>query len=276
MKINLFNDNTQRVLKFNNDHLKQFYEKCQKDKLIGIDTEFYRVDSYFPKLCLIQLSNSTESILLDPITEKINFVLLKKLLFNTKIKKIFHAARQDIEIFYNIYGKIPRPIIDTQICLLALGYSHSISYAKACKDLLNIELDKNNQFVDWRKRPLDKKKLLYAVNDVKFLIPLFKIINKKLKNQDYRKLDNHYKKIIDIKIYSEKAERAWEKLKFSPSNNLELNSLKRYCKIREKMAMKKNVPVKQIISDSEIKIISRLNEFNPKKQQILKKLNIKN
>ncbi len=276
MKINLFNDNTQRVLKFNNDHLKQFYEKCQKDKLIGIDTEFYRVDSYFPKLCLIQLSNSTESILLDPITEKINFVLLKKLLFNTKIKKIFHAARQDIEIFYNIYGKIPRPIIDTQICLLALGYSHSISYAKACKDFLNIELDKNNQFVDWRKRPLDKKKLLYAVNDVKFLIPLFKIINKKLKNQDYQKLDYHYKKIIDIKIYSEKPERAWEKLKFSPSNNLELNSLKRYCKIREKMAMKKNVPVKQIISDSEIKIISRLNEFNPKKQQILKKLNIKN
>ena len=276
MKINLFNDNTQRVLKFNNDHLKQFYEKCQKDKLIGIDTEFYRVDSYFPKLCLIQLSNSTESILLDPIKEKINFVLLKKLLFNTKIKKIFHAARQDIEIFYNIYGKIPRPIIDTQICLLALGYSHSISYAKACKDLLNIELDKNNQFVDWRKRPLDKKKLLYAVNDVKFLVPLFKIINKKLKNNDYQKLDNHYKKITDIKIYSEKAERAWEKLKFSPSNNLELNSLKRYCKIREKMAMKKNVPVKQIISDSEIKIISRLNEFNPKKQQILKKLNIKN
>ena len=276
MKINLFNDNTQRVLKFNNDHLKQFYEKCQKDKLIGIDTEFYRVDSYFPKLCLIQLSNSTESILLDPIKEKINFVLLKKLLFNTKIKKIFHAARQDIEIFYNIYGKIPRPIIDTQICLLALGYSHSISYAKACKDLLNIELDKNNQFVDWRKRPLDKKKLLYAVNDVKFLIPLFKIINKKLKNKDYQKLDKHYKKITDIRIYSEKAERAWEKLKFSPSNNLELNSLKRYCKIREKMAMKKNVPVKQIISDSEIKIISRSNEFNPKKKQILKKLNIKN
>ena len=79
------------MLQINNHHLKQFYEKCQKDKLIGIDTEFYRVDSYFPKLCLIQLSNTSESILLDPINKNINYNFLKKLLFNTKIKKIFHG-----------------------------------------------------------------------------------------------------------------------------------------------------------------------------------------
>jgi len=93
------------VLQINKDQLKQFYKKCQKDKLIGIDTEFYRVDTYYPKLCLIQLANKSNSIFLDPITQDLDYKLLKKLLFNTKIKKIFHAARQDIEIFFNIYKK---------------------------------------------------------------------------------------------------------------------------------------------------------------------------
>ena len=94
------------MLQINKNQLKQFYKKCQKDKLIGIDTEFYRVDTYYPKLCLIQLANKNDSIFLDPITQDLDYKLLKKLLFNTKIKKIFHAARQDIEIFFNIYKYI--------------------------------------------------------------------------------------------------------------------------------------------------------------------------
>ena len=263
------------MLQINNDQLKQFYEKCQKDKLIGIDTEFYRVDSYFPKLCLIQLSNTSESILLDPINKNINYNFLKKLLFNTKIKKIFHAARQDIEIFFNIFQKIPRPIIDIQICLIALGYNHSTSYAQACSDLLNIKIDKNHQFIDWRKRPLNKNKILYAVNDVKYLIPLFKKINQKINYEKYKKLKKYYRKIIDIKVYTEKATRAWEKIKFKPLNELELNHVKKYCYIREKLAMKKNIPAKRVVSDSEIKLISRTKVNKKKKEQILKKLQTK-
>ncbi len=275
MKIILFNDNNQRVLQINNDHLKQFYEKCQKDKLIGVDTEFYRVDSYFPKLCLIQLSNTTESIFLDPIEKKIDYKFIEKLMFNTKIKKIFHAARQDIEIFFNIFKRIPRPIIDIQICLIALGYNHSTSYAQACTDFLNVKINKNNQFIDWRKRPLNKNKILYAVNDVKYLIPLFKEINQKLNNEKNKKLKKHYKKITDIKIYTERANKAWKKIKFQPFNELELNNFKRYCYIREKLAMKKNIPVKRVVSDSEIKIISRSKVNKKKQEQILKKLKIK-
>ncbi len=262
------------MLQINNDQLKQFYEKCQKDKLIGIDTEFYRVDSYYPKLCLIQLSNSSTSIYLDPITQNIDYSFLKKLLFNTKIKKIFHAARQDIEIFFNIYKKIPRPIIDTQIYLIALGYNHSISYANACKDLLNIQLDKNNQFIDWRKRPLNKNKISYAINDVRYLIPLFKKIQKGADSQSLRKIKNYHKKITDIKIYSERSKRAWEKLRFKPCNDLELKSLKKYCALREKLAMNKNIPVKRVVSDKEIKLISRLNINKKVQEKIFKKLNI--
>ena len=275
MKIKLFNDKTQRVLQKNNVQLKQFYLKCQKDKLIGIDTEFYRVDSYYPKLCLIQMSNTNESIVLDPIDGLFDKKILKKILFNTKIKKIFYAARQDIEIFFNIFKKVPRPIIDIQICLIALGYTPSTSYATACKDFLNISIDKRNQFNDWRIRPLKKDKILYAINDVKHLIPLFKIIYKKINDNDSNMLKSYYKKITREEIYIEREKKAWEKIKFSTKNKHELEKLKRFSRIREELAMKKDIPVKRIASDNEIRVISKTTCSKEQKKIVFKKLNIK-
>ena len=275
MKIKVFNDKTQLVLQKNNDQLKQFYSKCQKDKLIGIDTEFYRVDSYYPKLCLIQMSNTNESILLDPIDGFFDRHILKKILFNTKIKKIFYAARQDIEIFYNIFKKVPRPIIDIQICLIALGYTPSTSYATACRDFLNITIDKKNQFIDWRIRPLKKDEITYAINDVKYLIPLFRLICKKLNNNDSNMLNSYYKKIIREEIYIGREKKAWEKIRFKPKNKVELEKLKRFSKIREKLAMKKDIPVKRIASDNEIRVISKLTCSKEQKRIIFGKLNIK-
>ena len=263
------------MLQINKNQLKQFYEKCQKDKLIGIDTEFYRVDTYYPKLCLIQLANNSDSIFLDPITQDLDYKLLKKLLFNTKIKKIFHAARQDIEIFFNIYKKIPVPVYDIQIYLEQLGYNHSVSYARACKDLLNIEINKNNQFIDWRERPLDSKKIQYALNDVKHLIPIFNIIKKKLKIKNLKQIRFQHQKIININIYAEKINNAWEKFKFTTCNRYELNKLKKYSRLREKIAMQKDVPVRRVASDKEIRLICKQNTDKEIKKNIMLKLNIK-
>lgn len=263
------------MLKINNDQLKQFYEKCQKDKLIGVDTEFYRVDTYYPELCLIQLSNNQQSIILDPKEASFNLDLIKKLLFNTRIKKIFYAARQDVEIFYHIFNKIPCPIIDIQICLLALDYSNSTSYAKACNSILNVKIDKQNQFIDWRKRPLSKNQKTYAINDVKYLIPLFKKIEKKLSTKKLLLFKKYYSRITDYKIYSERAERAWKKIRFKPNNNQELKNLKKYSEIREIVAMEKNIPVKRVITDSELKAFCRDSVNEKLKAKILNKLSLK-
>ena len=263
------------MLQINKNQLKQFYEKCQKDKLIGIDTEFYRVDTYYPKLCLIQLANKSSSIFLDPITQDLNYKLLKKLLFNTRIKKIFHAARQDIEIFFNIYKKIPVPVYDIQIYLEQLGYNHSVSYAKACKDLLNIKINKKNQFIDWRVRPLDSNKIKYALNDVKHLIPIFDIIKQKIKSKNLKQIRFRHQKIINLNIYAEKINNAWEKVKFKPCNRYELNNLKKYSKIREKIAIQKDVPVRRVVSDEEIKLICKQNIDKEIKKKIMLKLDIK-
>ena len=261
------------MLQINKNQLKQFYKKCQKDKLIGIDTEFYRVDTYYPKLCLIQLANKNDSIVLDPITQDLDYTLLKKLLFNTKIKKIFHAARQDIEIFFNIYKKIPMPIYDIQIYLEQLGYNNSVSYAKACKDLLNIQINKSNQFIDWRVRPLNPNKIQYALNDVKHLIPIFNIIKKKVKNLTQIRSQHH--KIINVKIYAEKINNAWKKIKFKPSDRRELDKLKTYSRLREKIAIRKNIPVRRVLSDKEIKLICKHNIDKEIKKKIMLKLNMK-
>ena len=131
----------------NNVQLKQFFLKSQKDKIIGIDTEFFRVSTYYPKLCLIQLSNKTNAIIIDPLSGTIDLKLIRKIIFKKDIIKVLHAAYQDIEILFNLFGKIPNNLIDTQLCLPEIGYPISTGYAEACKDLLNIEIDKKTNLL---------------------------------------------------------------------------------------------------------------------------------
>ena len=256
------------MLIYNNDQLKQFFLKSQKDKIIGIDTEFFRVSTYYPKLCLIQLANKTSSVIIDPLSYNINLSLIRKILFSEEIIKIFHAAYQDIEILFNLFGKIPKNIIDTQICLSEIGYSHSMGYAEACKNLLNVNINKKNQFIDWRKRPLEKEKIQYAIADVKYLPKLFLKINEKINiRQNINILENH-KKLFNEEIFRKKSEKAWEKLKINRNNKYEIQKLKKICFLREELAKEKNMPVKKIITDQKIKILCR-KEFSQKDKKLI-------
>ena len=256
------------MLIYNNDQLKQFFLKSQKDKIIGIDTEFFRVSTYYPKLCLIQLANKTSSVIIDPLSYNINLSLIRKILFSKEIIKIFHAAYQDIEILFNLFGKIPKNIIDTQICLSEIGYSHSMGYAEACKNLLNVNINKKNQFIDWRKRPLEKEKIQYAIKDVKYLPKLFLKINEKINiRQNINILENH-KKLFNEEIFRKKSEKAWKKLKINRNNKYEIQKLKKICFLREELAKEKNMPVKKIITDQKIKLLCR-KEFSQKDKKLI-------
>ena len=256
------------MLIYNNDQLKQFFLKSQKDKIIGIDTEFFRVSTYYPKLCLIQLANKTSTVIIDPLSYSINLSLIRKILFSKEIIKIFHAAYQDIEILFNLFGKIPKNIIDTQICLSEIGYSNSVGYAEACKNLLNVNINKKNQFIDWRKRPLEKEKIQYAIADVKYLPKLFLKINEKINiRQNINILENH-KKLFNEEIFRKKSEKAWEKLKINRNNKYEIQKLKKICFLREELAKEKNMPVKKIITDQKIKILCR-KEFSQKDKKLI-------
>ena len=239
-----------------NDQLKNFYLKCQKHEIVAVDTEFYRVNTYYPKFCLLQMANKEETVLIDPFNKELDILLIKKILYSFKILKIFHAAYQDLEIFFNLFNQLPRNIIDTQICISLLGLSDSLGYADSIDYFLKKKIDKTYQFIDWRKRPLSKKKINYASNDVKYLIPLYMVILKELKKKNFKDIHKYHNKLLDRKTYLKKPSLAWQKIKIRSKESHKLNLLKEICKKRESTAKTKNIPVKRLIKDQEIKYIS--------------------
>ena len=256
------------MLIYNYDQLKQFFLKSQKDKIIGIDTEFYRVSTYYPKLCLIQISNKNSTIIIDPLCKKIDFSLIKKIFFNRNIIKVFHAAYQDIEILFNLFGKIPENIVDIQLCLSEIGFSESLGYADACKNLLDIKIDKKNQFIDWRKRPLEKEKILYAINDVKYLPKLFLKISEKINIAENINIIRSHKKLLNEETYKKKPKNAWKKLKIVEIKNYEIKKLKQVCFIRENLAKEKDIPVKKIMTDQNVKLLCK-KKVNKKDKKLI-------
>ena len=240
-----------------NDQLKNFYLKCQKHEIVAVDTEFYRVNTYYPKFCLLQMANKEETVLIDPFNKELDILLIKKILYSFKILKIFHAAYQDLEIFFNLFKQLPKNIIDTQICISLLGLSDSLGYADSIDYFLKKKIDKTYQFIDWRKRPLSKKKINYASNDVKYLIPLYIEILKKLKKKkNFKDIHKYHIKLLDRKTYLKKPSLAWQKIKIRSKQSHKLNLLKEICKKRESTAKTKNIPIKRLIKDQEIKYIS--------------------
>ena len=251
------------VLIINNCQLKQFYQECQNNKTIAIDTEFYWTKTYKAIPCLIQIANSSRIIIIDLISHKLDLVYLKKLLANNKITKIFHSARQDLEIFYNLFNDLPENVFDTQIGVLPLGFDESSSLEKICKHLLAVKIDKEKQVLDWRIRPLTNAQITYAKNDVRYLIFLHKKITQKLnsvnRSEWIRELHN---KLICKKKYIDKEALAWKKVKFKPRYVHELNILKKLAELREREAVIKNVPPKRIFDDSILIKFCRLENKN--------------
>lgn len=257
------------MLVINNCQLKQFYHECQKNKCLGIDTEFHWVETYKPIPCLIQMANGNRTIVIDCLKNKVDFSIIKKLLLDKNILKIFHAGRQDLEIFSNLFNIIPNNIFDTQIGVLPLGFKLSSSYAKLCKDLLAIKIFKENQKLDWRKRPLSRAQILYASNDVKHLIHLYKkIIAKLLKYNREDWIEQMHSKLINKKQYFNKTKEAWKRVKVTPKNTLEKKILKKISEFREQQAIIEDVPVKKIFNDSQISKIIKLHDQSQIKQSI--------
>ena len=136
---------------------------------------------------------------------------------------------------------------------------HSMGYADACKNLLNVNINKKNQFIDWRKRPLEKEKIQYAIKDVKYLPKLFLKINEKINIRQNKNILENHKKFFNEEIFTKKSKKAWEKLKINRNEKYEIPKLKKICFLREELAKEKNIPVKKIITDQKIKLLCRKN-----------------
>ena len=193
--------------------LKRFCNKCNKEKVLAVDTEFVRENTYFPVLCLVQIASETFSAVIDPLAE-IDMKPVWELLSNKKILKIFHAGRQDIEIFFNLTGKIPAPIYDTQIAAMFCGLGDQVSYYGLVHKFLGLTITKESQYSNWLQRPLTYKQLHYALYDVKYLIKVFPLINKLIR--DTNREDWVEKEIQSLKnkeLYAINSNEVWQRIK---------------------------------------------------------------
>ena len=230
-----------------NTSLIQFCHRLSKSAYITVDTEFIREKTYWPKLCLVQLANESEAKAIDVLAEGINLDPLLELMTNSNVLKVFHAARQDLEIFFNLTKKVPYPFFDTQIAAMVCGFGDSVSYEALVRGILDTDMDKSSQFTDWSVRPLTSKQINYAIGDVTHLLPIYKWLTTKINaNNRYEWLEEEIAKLSDKKLYLAVPEEAWRRIKTRKTTPRFLALLRELAAWRELEAQKRDLPRSRI------------------------------
>ena len=241
------------------EELNVLCQDLNKQKFITVDTEFVREKTYFPDLCLIQVGWTDDAAIIDPLAKELDLSSFFEVLTNQNVLKIFHSGRQDIEIFYNLSGKLPSPIFDTQIAAMACGFGVSVAYDTLVHIITGIELDKSSRLTDWTKRPLQKKQLEYALRDVTFLIPCYEFLDKYLQENnrlDWIKEETEY--LLNEEIYKPQPENMWLRIRHSAHSPQFLMVLKDLATWREERAIRCNIPRKTLIKDEILVNIASL------------------
>ncbi|HEY7810088.1 MAG TPA: ribonuclease D [Allosphingosinicella sp.] len=236
------------------ESLASLCDRLSRSHFIAVDTEFMRENSYWPELCLIQIGNEEEAAAIDPKAPGIDLTpMLDLLTDNEEVLKVFHAGGQDIEIIYNLTGKTPHPLFDTQIAAMALGLGEQVGYQNLVESLLGKSLDKGARFTDWARRPLDKRQIDYAIGDVTYLATLFpKMLERLRKTSRGDWLDEEMERIADPANYENDPELAWKRVRVSSRKADVLGRLKALAAWREVEARGKNLPRGRIMKDETL------------------------
>jgi ribonuclease D len=236
-----------------NEALDAIIKKYKKAEFLAVDTEFLRERTYYPQLCLIQISDGVDAVAIDPLAGGLNLKPIWELMRNPTITKVFHAGGQDIEIFLHLMGDMPQPIYDTQIAAMVCGLGDQVGYDKLVKSMLGQDIDKTSRFTDWSKRPLSNRQILYALDDVIFLAKLYPLMRKKLDNENRNHwLDEEYAKSNDPATYYVEPQSAWQKLKVRNMRPTALLRLKHLAEWRETEAQNRDLPRNRVIRDEAL------------------------
>ncbi|CAA9504969.1 MAG: Ribonuclease D [uncultured Sphingomonas sp.] len=245
--------------------LAALVERLARSPFVAVDTEFMRENTYWPELCLLQIASTEEAAAIDPLAEGLDLTPLWDLLVdNEEVLKVFHAGGQDLEIVYNMTGKTPHPLFDTQVAAMALGFGEQVGYSNLIESMLGHTLDKGARFTDWSRRPLDKRQIDYAIGDVTHLVTVFpRMVQKLKKNGRGVWLDEEMERLADPSSFAFAPEDAWRRLKLPSRNPAVLGRLKALAAWRESEARGKNLPRGRIIKDDTL---SELAGHPPKSQ----------
>ena len=227
--------------------------RMAKHPFVTVDTEFLRETTYYPLLCVAQMASPAEAVVIDALATGLDLAPFFALMANEKVSKVFHAARQDIEIVWNMAETIPHPIFDTQVAAMVLGYGDSISYDQLVQRITGDALDKSHRFTDWTRRPLSDAQIAYALSDVTHLRDVYLKLATDL---DKRGRNNWVEAEMDIltspETYRSDPERAWERLKNRVRKPKELAVLIEVAAWREREAQTRDVPRGRVIKDEVI------------------------
>lgn len=220
---------------------------------VTVDTEFMRETTYWPKLCLIQLAGPEEARVIDPLADGLSLEPLFELLRNRAVLKVFHAARQDLEIFTKLMGEVPAPLFDTQVAAMVCGFGDQVSYEQLASKLAGAQIDKSSRFTDWARRPLTDKQVLYALSDVTHLRKAYEKLDSRLeKSGRAHWLSAEMAILSDPATYELPPENAWKRLRPRTTKPEYLAVLQAAAAWREVEARNRDIPRQRIIRDETL------------------------
>jgi ribonuclease D len=235
------------------EELARACERLALHPYVTVDTEFMRETTYYPKLCLIQVASVAEDLIIDPQADGLDLAPFFGLLRNEEVVKVFHAARQDIEIFWHMARTIPKPLFDTQVAAMVCGYGDQVGYEQLANDLGKAKIDKTQRFTDWSRRPLSEAQLSYAQADVTHLRPVYEGLAATLaKNGRTGWLAEDMAVLEAPATYETKPEDAWLRLAGRLKKQRDLGVLIEIAAWREREAQKRDVPRQRVLRDDAL------------------------
>jgi ribonuclease D len=244
--------------------LEAFCQRMHAETFITVDTEFMRERTYWPELCLVQIAGEEEVAIIDAEAEGIDLAPLGLLFADEAVTKIFHAARQDLEIFVLRYGAVPRPLFDTQVAAMVAGFGDQVGYDALVSALTGGHIDKAHRFSDWSVRPLSDAQLTYAAADVTWLRDVYLKLKQRLEHDGRLAWVAEEMAILNNPdTYRTDPETAWERLRPRSTNKRFLHVLKETAAWREREAQRVNIPRQRLIKDEALLEIAATAPANP-------------
>ena len=243
--------------------LSKFCTYASKFDYLTVDTEFLRERTYYPKLCLIQLAipsdQEANAVLVDPLDNQLDLSPLYELFLNTNVVKVFHAARQDLEIFFHDKNIIPKPLFDTQLAAMVCGFGEQVGYETLVRSICKVNLDKSSRFTDWSLRPLTNSQKDYALADVTHLRQIYEYLKSELKqNKREGWVQEELNILKNPETYITRPDEAWKRIKTRSNSSKFLGIVSKLAEFREKYAQKNDIPRNRVFKDDALMEIASL------------------
>jgi ribonuclease D len=246
-------DETEHRIITDTEALAAFCERLSRAPFITVDTEFLRESTFWAQLCLVQMAGPGEAAIIDPLAPGIDLAPFFALMADERVTKVFHAARQDIEIFVKLAGAVPHPLFDTQIAAMVCGYGDQVSYDQLVYRIAGKQIDKTSRFTDWSHRPLSAKQTTYAIADVTYLRDVYLSLSAQLAEQDRTNwVAEEMAVLSDIDTYRTDPEDAWKRLKLRVKKPRQLATLQALAAWREREAQERDVPRGRVLKDEAL------------------------